>query len=120
VTREHPSTPIIVPGAGSWENRTPSTFHPKETHKAGPRKASKAKRNFRINGADRGASPTVATATKYMRSGGPERRAARIARNLAKQERLRTRGAQRRISTINRRLDRRVLKAAEHLIDALD
>ncbi len=120
MTREHPSIPIVVPGMGSWENRTPSTHHPKEIHKAGPRKASKAKRNFRINGAERGGSPTLATSTKYVRSGGPERRAARIARNLARQERLRTRGAQRRIGTINRRLDRRVLKAAEHLLDALD
>lgn len=120
MTREHPSIPIIVPGVGSMENRTPSTFHPKETHKAKPRHASKAKRNFRINGAERGGSPTVATSTKYMRSGGPERRAARIARNLARQERLRTRGAQRRMGQVNRRLDRRVLKAAEELLSALD
>lgn len=119
MTHEHKTYPIIVPGVGSLENRTPSTFHPKETHKAKPRHASKAKRNFRINGAERGASPNVATATKYMRSGGPERRAARIARNLARQERLKANGARRRLQ-IDRRLDRRILKAAEHVIEALD
>ena len=120
MTRVHPVIPIIVPGVGSLENRTPSTFHPKETHKAKPRRASKAKRNFRINGESRGASPALATATKYMRSGGPERRAAKIARHLAKLERRRAQGAQRRLGVIDRRYDRRLLKAAEQLVDALD
>ena len=44
-------------------------------------KASKAGRNFRINGQDRGAVPSLAAATKYMRSGGAERMARRKARN---------------------------------------
>ncbi len=119
MTQEHKTYPIVVPGMGDMENRTPSTFHTKEIHKAGPRKANKAKRNFRFNGQDRGASPNITTQTKYVRSGGPERHAQRVARNLMRQQRLASRGAERRMGQVNRRLDRRVLKAAEHLIDAL-
>jgi hypothetical protein len=119
MTHEHPTTPIIVPGMGSLENRSPSTFHPKETHKAGPRKASKAKRNFRFNGEERGASPNVTSMTKYVRSGGPQRHADRVARNIARQGRLKSNAA-RRLEQTDRRYDRRILKAAEHFIDALD
>lgn len=44
-------------------------------------KASKAGRNYRINGVSRGASPTQAAQTQYVRSGGPMRMARRKARN---------------------------------------
>jgi hypothetical protein len=44
-------------------------------------KASKAGRNYRINGENRGPSPTQAATTKYVRSGGPQRMAKRKARN---------------------------------------
>lgn len=123
MTREHPVIKIMVPGMGSLENRTPVApgVGSSDMHNKGSKShASKAKRNFRINGESRGASPTLASSTKYVRSGGPERRAARIARNLARQQRLSERGAQRRMGQVSRRLDRRILKAAEHLIDALD
>ncbi len=43
-------------------------------------KASKAGRNYRTNGENRGATPTTASATKYMRSGGAGRMAERKAR----------------------------------------
>ena len=122
MTREHPTYPIVVPGMGSEENRTKSTFHPKEIHTAKPAKAGgkrREKRNFRVNGSERGAFPTFASETKYVRSGGPERHARRVARNIARQERLKQNGAQRRLGQVDRRLDRRILKAAEHMIDAL-
>ena len=118
-THEHKTYSISVPGMGSLENRTPSTFHPKEIHKAGPRKASKAKRNFRFNGAERGASPNVASETKYVRSGGPARHEARVTRNIAHQEFLKARAAARRIAGTNRSFDRRSLKAAEHADKAI-
>lgn len=44
-------------------------------------KASKGRRNYRINGERRGSVPDHATSTKYMRSGGSDRMAARKARN---------------------------------------
>jgi len=44
-------------------------------------KASKGRRNYRINGERRGSVPDHATSTKYMRSGGADRMAARKARN---------------------------------------
>jgi len=115
VTQEHATYPIIVPGMGSLENRTPSTFKTKEIHKAGPRKASKAGRNFRFNGENRGASPTLAKETKYVRSGGPDRHDRRVARNIAHQEYLKMRGAARRIG----RTELPVRKAAEHSADGL-
>jgi hypothetical protein len=122
-TREHKTYPIVVPGMGALENRTPSTFHPKEIHTAKPSKAGGRKRegrNYRIGGSDRGAYPVLAKETKYVRSGGPARHANRVARNIARQERLRVRGAERRLQQMDRRLDRRILKAAEHMIDVLD
>jgi hypothetical protein len=100
---------------GSLENRTPSTFKTKEIHKAGPRKASKAKRNFRINGDERGASPMLSKDTKYVRSGGPQRHDRRVARNIARQERLKERGAMRRIG----RVELPLRKAAEHVADGI-
>ena len=120
MTQEHKTYPIIVPGMGDLQCNTTSTFRAKVEHKAGKKKVNKLKRNFRINGAERGKEPSFAASSKYVRSGGPERRAARIARNLARQQRLHERGAQRRMGQVSRRLDRRILKAAEHLIDALD
>ena len=44
-------------------------------------KANKARRNYRVNGQNRGAFPDTAATTKYVRSGGPDRRADRKARN---------------------------------------
>lgn len=44
-------------------------------------KASKANRNYRINGQERGPSPSVGAATKYVRSGGPGRMALRKSKN---------------------------------------
>ena len=50
-----------------------------ESNKHG--KASKAGRNYRIGGENRGSTPNTASTTKYMRSGGAERSAQRKARN---------------------------------------
>jgi len=119
MTQEHKTYPINVPGVGDLQCKTPSTFHTKEIHKAGPRKASKAKRNFRFNGAERGASPNVTSMTKYVRSGGPERHEQRVARNILRQARLKS-NAERRLAQTDRRYDRRILKAAEHFIDAVE
>jgi hypothetical protein len=123
VTQEHKTYPINVPGVGDLQCKTPSTFHTQEIHKAKPSKAGGRRtegRNYRIGGADRGAFPTLAKETKYVRSGGPQRHANRVARNIARQERLRANGAARRLNQVDRRYDRRILKAAEHMIDALD
>lgn len=124
-TMEHKTYPIIVPGIGNLQCTTPSTFKAKVEHKAKPSHSGqgggrKGKRNFRIHGNEDGRTFTeYAKATKYVRSGGPERHAQRVARSLARQTRLKTNAA-RRLEQTDRRYDRRILKAAEHFIDALD
>lgn len=124
-TKVHTTYPIIVPGVGDLQCTTRSsrkTNDGKTTHSAKSPKAGgvrREKRNYRINGEDRGAFPSLASATKYVRSGGPERHAQRVARNILRQARLKS-NAERRLAQTDRRYDRRILKAAEHFIDAVE
>ena len=119
MTKNHPSQPVTLKDTGYVPEILYSTVlnvNMRTGEQSGPKKAKGGKRKYDRNRIGK----SHANQSRYVASGGLARQAERKARNMRRQAMLKTRGAERRMNGIDRRLDRRLLKAAEQLIERID
>lgn len=113
----HPSQPVTLADTGYRPEILYSTVLNVNMRPDGGAKSAKGgKRKWDRNRIGKSHS----NQSKYRASGGERRHAERVARNLRRQAMLKQRGAERRINRDDRRLDRRLLKAAEQLVERLE
>jgi hypothetical protein len=114
MTRNHPSNPVTLKDTGYVPEVLYSrvlNVNMKPSGQGGPKKSKGGKRKWGRN--------MTGTMSKYRSSGGELRHERRTQRNIERQAMLKTRGAERRLNAMSRRLDRRVLKAASEMLDGL-
>lgn len=119
-----PSNPVTLKDTGYVPDILYSTVLNVNMKPAGQHGAKKSHGNKRKIGRNMGpwsgTSRQIGSMSKYRASGGELRHARRTKRNIERQAMLKERGAARRINNINRRLDRRILRAASDVLDRLD